>query len=141
MDVRKLLLGTLVGGIALFLLGWLIYGFLLASFMESSTTEAAAALMKETPDWIWLIIGTLLTALFITYIFLKWAGISTFGSGAQAGFIMGLILFLGMNAMWYSMAEMSTLSWHVVDAIASAVMWAIAGGVIGVVLGTGSSNA
>ena len=58
MDAKKFALGTVAGGVTYFLLGWLIYGVVLVKFMDANM-GSATGVMKETPDFLWLIIGNL----------------------------------------------------------------------------------
>ena len=135
MDTKKFLTGTLVGGIAYFVLGFLFYGLLLADFFEANS-GSASGVMRAEDEMVWwaLILGNLIFAAFITYIFLKWAHISTFKSGLLGGATIGLLLGLGYNLIYYGTSNMMTLTGALVDVVVGTVMTALLGGVIGAVL-------
>ena len=99
MDTKKFLTGTVVGGITHFILGYVFYGVLLSGFFESNAGSATG--VARTPDeliWWALVLASLSFAALITYIFLKWAHISTFTSGLRSGAVIGLLVGL-INAV------------------------------------------
>lgn len=136
MDIKKLLLGTLAGGFTSFMLGWLFYGILLMDFFQSHA-GSATGVAKNPPEFLWLIIGQLVFGFLITYIFLKWAGIRTFVSGAKAGALIGFLIGLGINCIFYATTNITDLTACFTDSIVQLVMMGISGGVIGWVLGMG----
>lgn len=138
MDAKKFALGTVAGGVAYFLLGWLIYGVALAKFFDDNS-GSATGVMKETPDFLWLIIGNLAWGALLTWIFLRWAGIKTFGAGAQAGLVLGLLMTLAFDSMMYATSNVMNMTGMLTDVVVGTVMSAVAGGVVGAVLGMGKS--
>ena len=137
MKIDKLLLSTLAGGVAYFLLGWLLYGVVFMGFFEAHSTTNV---MKEPMAWWALIVGNLLWAFFLAYVFSRWAGISTFATGLQAGAIIGLLVSLSFDLSIFGTSEMMDLTGTLVDPIVNAIMTGITGGVVGWVLGRGSSK-
>ena len=87
MNVTKFLLGTLVGGIVYFLLGWLFYGIIFPNIYPPSETERM----------LFMVLGSLSFGALIAYIFNKWAGISTWMTGAKTGAVIGFFVALWMN--------------------------------------------
>lgn len=136
MDAKKRILATLAGFVVFFMLGWLLYGFLLMDFFAANSGSATGTMREET-DMVWwaLILGNLFQAYLLVYIFGKWANITTFGGGFSAGLIIGLILGFAVNLSWYGTMNLSNLTATLVDPFVSGVMMAITGGVIGWVLG------
>ena len=136
MTAKNRVLATLVGFVVLFLLGYLFYGMLLMDFYETNS-GTATGVMRDEADLIWwaLILGNLLQAYFLVYIFGNWANITTFGGGAKAGFILGLIMGFAMNLTMYATSNMMNLTAALVDPFVAAIMMSITGGVIGVMLG------
>ncbi|HEY4935234.1 MAG TPA: hypothetical protein VII44_01565, partial [Puia sp.] len=60
MDTKKFLIGTLVGGITYFILGYLIYGLALMSFFTQHSVAPSGS-MKAMSDIVWwaLMLGNL----------------------------------------------------------------------------------
>jgi hypothetical protein len=136
MDAKKRIMATLAGFVAIFVLGWLIYGMLLMDFyMTNSGT--ATGVMRADSEMVWwaLIAGNLMQAYFLVYIFGKWANITTFSGGLQAGAILGLILGFAINLTMYGTSNTMNLTAALVDPFVSAVMMGVTGGVIGAILG------
>lgn len=134
MDAKKFLLGTLGGGVAYFLLGFIFYGMLLMDFFANNS-GSATGLAKE-PMAMWAIaLGNFAHAALLTYIFGQWANISTFATGAKAGAIIGFLIALGGNFLAYGTSNISNLNAVIVDSLVYAVLSAIAGGLIGLILG------
>ena len=71
---------------------------------------------------------------FITYIFVKWAHISTFKSGLRGGAAIGFLMVLSYNLTMYGVSNLSNLTATIVDIVVATVVAAIVGGVIGAVL-------
>lgn len=136
MDAKKRILTTLVGFVVLFLLGWLLYGFLLMDFYTTNTGTATGVMRSET-DMVWwaLILGNLFQAYLLVYIFGKWANITTFGGGFSGGLIIGLIIGFAFNLSMYGTANIANLTATLVDPFVSGIMMGVTGGVIGWMLG------
>ena len=79
---------TPISGIVLFFLGYLIYGILIESFFLDHTGSATNVMKTEMKFWP-LILGNLSLAALLSYIFLKWAGITTFVGGLKTAATIG----------------------------------------------------
>lgn len=136
----KTLLAGLVGGVAAFFLGWLLYGMVLMSFMaEHSNTSV----MRAEADMVWwaLILSNLLWGLSLALI-LSWANVSDFMGGMTKGAIFGLVLTLGWDLSLYSMSTWFTdTTGLIVDVIGGTIMTTVIGGVVGWMLGRGNTAA
>mgnify|MGYP001596859537 CR=1 FL=1 len=140
MDTKKLLMGTVVGGIAYFFLGWIIYGMALMSTMAEYSN---AACMRAETDMVWwaLILSCFASAALITSIFLKAGNVSSFGSGAQLGAMISFLVSVSVDLGMYSMMTTFTdPTGIVIDVVAATVIGAVVGGIIAIVIGRGSSQ-
>jgi hypothetical protein len=135
--LTRILAATVAGGITFFILGFIIFGLLLGpSIMQPAMNPDAAKLMYDPPVWAPLIVGNLVLALLLAYIFDKWATISTFVGGLIGGAIIVFLMDVYIQMMFLAFMKMHTSYTPVIaDIIGSTVMGALAGGVIGVVLG------
>jgi uncharacterized membrane protein len=135
MDSKKFLIGTLVGGITHFFLGYLFYGFLLEGFFASNAGSATGvARSPESMIWWALIIGSLAFAALLSYVFLKWANISTFKKGLTGGAAIGFFISVAFDLIMYATSNLMNLTAVGVDIVVGTLMSAIIGGVIGAVL-------
>lgn len=132
MNAKQFLLATLAGGLTLFVLGGALYGWLLADFFDS---HMAAGVMRETPIWGALVASELIVAALVTLIFGRWATISTPLGGLKAGALIGLLLAAAINLSWYAVSTLIDPTAGAVDVVVSVIRMALAGAVIGLVLG------
>ncbi len=138
MNFKKLLMGGIAGGVAFFLLGWVIYGMLLMDFMASHT-GTAGNLARPEPDYMYLVIGNLAMGFLFAYVFIK-ANVQTLANGLITGGIMGLLLGIGFNAVQYATTTINSKTGMAADVAGFVVMTAIGGAIIGAVIGMGNKN-
>ena len=136
MDAKKFLLGTLGGGVAYFLVGFVLYGLVMADFFAANA-GTASGVTKEPPALWALAIGNLLHGALLTYIFGKWAGIRTFSGGLMGGAIVGLLMGGGMDFVMYGTSNLMNMTGLITDIVVFGLMSALAGGVVGWILGRG----
>lgn len=67
MKTKSLLLGTIVATVALFLLGMIIYGMALESFMAANTNRSAGRPMEEMQMWA-IVVSNLVWGLLLSLI-------------------------------------------------------------------------
>lgn len=134
METKKIVIGTLVAGVAFFFLGWLIYGIALAEMMHENCNSCMARPMEEMIWWA-LIASNFVWGLLLTLI-LNWSGSVTVGAGAKTAAIVGLLAGLGFDLNMYSMTTMfSGFTMIAIDCLAYLVMFAITGALTALVLG------
>jgi len=129
----KLILSAIIGGIVLFVLGWLFYGVIFMDFMN----EGYGKIMRDPNDFkMWAIaVANLLQAFFLAWIYPKgYKG----GSPAKEGFMFGIDfgLLMGVPYVFYMWASYP-IKWQfaLVDGIIVGFMTVIAGIVIGLIYG------
>ena len=131
----KMLVAGLMGGVGFFLLGWLLYGMLLMDTM-SQYSNAACMRAEEDMSFPLLVVGNLIQGFLVAYIFSQWASISTFATGLQRGALIGFLLSLAMNCIWYATSTVMTeFTGAIIDVVVVTVMWGIVGGIVGWWLG------
>lgn len=137
----KVLLAAVAGGVVTFLLGWLLYGIALKGFFDSNMGSATGVMRGEEDMQLWAVfVGNVAWSLLLALLYSRWAGITTFSSGAMSGAWISLLMALGIDLIMYGTTNMSTLAATLVDPIVSAVMGAAGGGVVGWVLGYGNKS-
>lgn len=127
MNLKAFLIAGLAGGIVNWLAGWLFYGLLPDDFFMQP--EDSLKTMVS------ILAGCLTIGLFISYIYNRWAQISTAKTGGKYGFIIGL--FMGLIANLFNMAFVKGLTYAMfaADIAITIVMTVITGAVIGAVSG------
>lgn len=134
MDTKKLLIGTLIGGLVYFFGGWVIYDMILGEFFKAQA-GSAQGVAREAPLLWSLALGSLTAGLLLTLIFNRWAGIKTAMSGAKSGALIGFLIALGFDFTQFGMTNLMTFTGLVGDAVTYAVLSGLAGAAIGWVLG------
>lgn len=132
MNIKSFLIAGLVGGIINWLLGWLFYGILPEDFFTQPKDSIKTMVS--------ILSGCLTVGLFISYIFSRWAKVSTAKNGAKAGFIIGI--FMGLISNLFNMAFLKGLTYgmFVTDVIITIITTAITGAVIGLLIGKLNRN-
>lgn len=141
MNTNKFLIGGIIGGVTYFFLGWLIYGMLLMSFMQSHSSNSSGAFRAEA-DMVWwaMIAGNLAFGFFLSYILNK-ANVHSAAGGATTGAIVGLLLGIAIDLMMYAQLNLRDTTAMAADIAATTIMSAIVGAVIGWYLGMGKETA
>lgn len=139
MNISKLLIGAVVGGIVLFFLGWLIYGNLLMSFMRHHTGEIGHHADRREMLYLYLVVGNLLQGALLSYILVK-SNVSSLIGGVVTGAVVGLLMAASVDAIMYATTLMLSKQSMVADIAATTIMSAIAGGAIALVTGAGKSR-
>jgi hypothetical protein len=131
----RILVATVAGGAALFLFGFVMYDIILGTWMKSQMIPYQG-LMNASPNFATLIIANVVWALLVALIFDRWATITTFIGGVIGGAMITFLMALYNDLMSVSFMNLfAGFTPVVVDVIAFTIIGALAGGVVGAVLG------
>lgn len=133
MNVR-VILASLAGAIVSFLLGWLVYGILLAGFYESNTNHFEG-LMINPPNLIGIFLSGWAFSFLLAFIFDRWANISEFVPGLVAAAIISFFIVVGYDIFFWASMRLYGKKLLVVDVVTGTVFNALIGGVVALVLG------
>lgn len=137
----RFITATVVGGIALFLLGYLIWGLGLMGYLEAQTIAPEGAMKSEEEmSFVLIFVSNLLYAAFLTLVVGQWGARRTFMAGFTGGALVGLLVAASMTAMFMGFMNFMTPTGHIVDTVASAIWAGLGGGVIAVVVGWGEGE-
>ncbi|MEN9337145.1 MAG: hypothetical protein RLZZ500_2132 [Bacteroidota bacterium] len=126
MNAKKLLAGGIVGGIAYFLLGWVVYGMLLHDFFPQPPGEE---------NLTHIFIGSMCYGFLMGWVFQLNDGIGKCVPGIKAGMGVGLFAALHMTYFQHMYEATIDMKLMVVDTIAMIGISAIIGALVGVVNG------
>lgn len=138
MDGKRLLTGAVVGGIAMFGLGWLVFNLAFGSFYEASSSLPASAVRDTGILWAW-VAGSVSLAVLVTFA-VTWARSTSFGSGFKVGATVGFLLWLGVDLLRYSRIDDLNLTVTILDPILEIVRTGLVGGILAVTLNRGSEG-
>lgn len=139
MDTKRLVIGTLVGGLTLFVLGYLIFDLTFAAFYAANVGSAAG--VARDAQLLWAVaLGSLSYAALITLGIERGAATATLRAGVQVGAVVGFLLWCTTDFILYGITNIANLTRTVVDPLLELVRGGIAGGVTAVVLGKISAS-
>ena len=130
---NKFLVGGLIGGVAAFVLGYLIYGILLHPMMAGETMAGVDKEMGEF-NWAFLILGNLVFGFLYAYVLTK-SNTGGFSAGAMMGAVLGFLFALAFDSIMYATTNIISMKGMCLDIVGSVVMGALVAGIIGAYLG------
>ena len=134
MDIKRFIIGTIVGGIALYILGYVMFNLAFADFFAANAGSATGA--WKDPQVIWAIaLGTLSYAALITLALGTRAGSTTIVEGLKVGAIVGFLMWFSADMIFYGIWNVENLTAASVDTLLELVRGGIGGAVIAAVLG------
>ena len=132
MEMKRLLTGTIVGGILMYGLGWLIWGTLFTEFFAANGGSATGVSRDSGILWA-QIVGNLALAALYTMAIIK-TGATSIADGAKVGAITGFLVWFGVDFIEYSHSNISNLTATLADPALELVRTAIVGAGIAMVL-------
>lgn len=135
------MVSILVGAVANFLLGWIIYGMLMMGYMESVLIEYEGLMNEEnTAMMVGYFVSSLAMATLLTYILRR--GTSNAKQGLSAGLVLGFLMAVSYNVMFYTGWNLVTSNtYYIVETLAFTVMTGLTGLVVGWMLGRQKATA
>jgi len=133
MDTKRFLAGTIVGGIVLYAVGYLIFTMAFANFYAANAGSAMGVDRPEQLLWA-MLLGNLGYAALICYAMDARlpAGL---GGGAKVGAIVGFLLWFTVDFILYGLTNLSNLTRTLVDPLLEIVHGGIGGAAIAFVVG------
>ncbi|MBK8489521.1 MAG: hypothetical protein IPL49_01130 [Saprospirales bacterium] len=135
MKTSKLLMAGVAGGVTYFILGFLLYGLLLMDFFTKNATNDVSR--GDGMVWWSLILGNLFVGFLLAYIFGQWASIKNFMGGLMGGAIVGFLFSGAIDFSMYGTSDLMNMTATISDILVGTIMFALTGGVVGLVLGMG----
>ena len=133
MDIKRLIIGTVVGGIALFILGYVIWNMLFTDFFAANAGSATGVV--KDPQVIWaLAIGSLCYAALLTLAIGTRAASATIVEGLKIGAIVGGLMWFAVDLTLYAVWNVSNLTAAIADSLLELIRAGISGAVIAAVL-------
>ncbi len=134
MDIKRFVIGTVAGGIALFILGYVIWNMLFTDFFAANAGSVTG--VAKDPQVMWAIaVGTLSYAALITLAIGTRAGSATIVDGVKIGATVGFLMWFSVDFISYGFSNVENITATIVDPLLEIIHAGIAGGVIAAVLG------
>ena len=133
MDMKQLTIGTIIGGVTLYVTGYVLFDLLAGDFYAANI-NAAPGLMRDTQVMWAMALGNLALALLITIGMVSAAGPITMASGAKTGAIYAFLAWMSADFILYGILNLTTLNLVGADAVLEPVHGGISGAVIAIAL-------
>jgi len=134
MDTKRFVIGTLAGGITMYLVGYLIWALAFADFFAANAGSATGVARETGLVWA-VVLGHLSLAALVTLAVGRRAGSSTIVDGFKIGAIVGFLVWFGVDFIDYGFTNISNLTATIADPLLEIVRTGIGGAVIAAVLG------
>jgi hypothetical protein len=133
MNTKQWVVGTVVGGIVVYALGYVIWDVLCADFFAAHSGSATGVDRGEQVLWA-VVVGALAYAALLMSALAPRAGSLTIVKGATVCAITAFLLWLTADFTLYGIENVSDLSATIVDPLLELVRGAITGAVLAVVV-------
>jgi hypothetical protein len=133
MDTKRLVTGTVVSGITVFVLGYLIFDTTFAAFYAANVGSATGVARDTQLVWA-VVLGSLSYGALITLAIGSRPGSPTMAAGVLAGAVVGFLLWFTTDFIIYGITNVVNLTRTIVDPLLELVRGGITGGVTALVL-------
>jgi hypothetical protein len=133
MDMKRLAVGTVVGGITMFVVGYLIFELGFGAYYAANVGAATNVFRESTLAWASALGGLAFGAL-LTYVLLDSSGPLTIASGFIKGAIVGFLAWVSVDLVYYGATNVWTFTMVIVDPLLELVHSGIGGAVIAAAL-------
>jgi hypothetical protein len=133
MDAKRFLVGTLVGGIVLYVLGIIIFVKLFGSYYAGNAGTATGVDRDQPLQWA-IVVGSLAYAALITYAIGNRDGVMSIARGATIGAIVGFLLWMTADFIEYGASNVANLTRTVVDPLLEVIHGGLGGAAIAAAL-------
>jgi hypothetical protein len=131
MDMKRLVIGTIVGGVAYYVVGYLIFGLAVADFYAAN--RPPGFFREETIIWA-AAVGSVGLGMLLTLGIMSGGGAATIAGGLATGAVYNFLAWFGVDFLLYAGNEGRNLTLAVVDPLLEAIRGGIVGAVVAAVL-------
>src|SRR5215467_3015663 len=126
MDAKRFGVATVVGGIVLYALGYLIFNVMFAGFYAANVGSATGVDRASQIPWA-MAVGNLAYAALIAYALERGGTSVSIGDGVKVGAIVGFLIWCSVDFTFYGATNIANLSRTIVDPLLEIVHAGVAG--------------
>lgn len=134
MDMKRIVVGTLVGGIVLYATGYLIFELAFGNFYSANAGSATGVEREAQLQWAFALASFSYAAL-VTLGMAGRADSLKIGAGIKTGAVVGFLIWVTADFVYYGSTNIANLTRTVVDPLLEIVHGGIGGAAIALVLG------
>jgi len=133
MDMKRIIIGTIVGAVTLHIVGYLMFDLATAAFYQAN--NAASATFTRPVNLQWSIgLGNLALGALLALCTSARASVPTVSGGLIAGAVLGFLIWFGVDFTLYGYESRWNLMLTIIDPLLAAIQFAVAGAVVAAVL-------
>jgi hypothetical protein len=119
----EIIIASLAGAIGYFIIGWIVFEFILGTFMSNHMTKAVGFLKNEQDSsLLWIFVSCLAYSLMLTILLSRWIGETTVGDGFVVGATIGGLISIMTSTYWWATSNLfSNFKPIIADVIAAIV--------------------
>lgn len=134
MDMKRLVIGSITGLVALYVVGYVFWEMLFVDFFAANAGSAQGVGREEQILWA-VLVGTLCYAVLLTRTIEARSGETSPIDGLKAGAVVGLLLWGTVDFLFYGYFNLNNLTGAIADIVLEGVRGGIGGAVIALALG------
>jgi len=133
MDMKRVAVGTIVGGIVLYIVGYLIFDVAVADFYAANRGSATGA-FRDTPIVWAVVLADFALALLVTLCIAGRAASQTIGGGFITGGVIGFLVWFHADFTSYGYLNVWNMPIPIVDPLLEIIHEGVAGAAIAALL-------
>jgi hypothetical protein len=133
MNMKRLSIGSAVGLVALYILGYLIWQMIFTDFFAANS-GSAAGVDRESPILWAAVVGTLFYAVLLTLAVETQSGAKTLATGVKVGAVVGFLLWGTTDFILFAYQNVNNLTAVIADTVLEGIRGGICGAIIAAVL-------
>lgn len=134
MSIQKLAIGSIVGAVVLFVLGYVLFDLTFLGYYVENAGAAAVGIRESQVYWA-IAIGSLGYGALVTCMIGRSEDAATLVGGLKAGALAGGLLWLTADFTIFAYLDLWNLAVTVLDVVLEIVRGAITGAIVALVLG------
>jgi uncharacterized membrane protein len=130
---KRLMLAALAGMLTIAIVGGLLYGVVFTSFFRANIVDLDV--MKNPPRFAWIALSHVPFGILLVLV-VWWRGVLSARGGAFSGGLFGYLMAASYDLSQFGTMQHWTLQLTLVEPFIAMIMVAIAGAVVGMILGS-----
>jgi len=139
MDSKRFAAGTIVGGIVLYVVGWLLFTKAMGAYYAANAGTATGVARDGEILWA-MLVGNLAYAALVTYTVLRGGQGASVTDGAKIGAIVGFLMWCTADFVFFGSTNIANLTRTIVDPVLEIIHGGIGGAAIAATLARMTSS-
>jgi hypothetical protein len=137
MLITEITISTIVGAVAYFIIGWVVFELLLGKLMSANMINLPGFIKKhKESNLIWLFISCAAYSFLLATLFALWTGTTTLTEGMIIGTLIGGCISIMTSTYWWATSHLfSNFKPIFADFLAAMITVGVMGGIVAGIIG------